>query len=339
MSKKGVIKNLIVICFALILSGSFSFVFLSAHEMDKKTDKEDVKSASVKSISGDHQDKKEASEDIKPPEGEQWYEPGDEEIYTLKLNIEKPKEGITGGRLVYCGVYIEPPYKVELRGTSIFVNGININSIPKELLAKIEQRKRLKKKQDYPPLDKDELIKDKYQDEVLEAIKKKQFEIFNKYDKDYENNAEKVDKEFKEYLLSNPKIIIRKYYDFRNVYIEFRLNNELFGYYALRFEGLSPKQFQERQAFWAEQVQRSYNDCINSLSNSIVLSDHGSASYFANDSLLKKICNILEQPDSRENKITKLYDQLKILSIHPAKLYYYNFDPVKFGCVEYFNEK
>lgn len=340
MERKGSLNTkLIVFCCAALLFGLTSFVLLFAQEKDNEAKKKNVKSEAAKNISENNQDKKEAAETIEPPTGEQWYETGDEEIFTLKLNIERPKKGITGGRLVYCGVYIEPPYKVELRGTLIYVNGININSIPKDLNVKIEQRNELKKKQDYPPLDEDTIIKYKYQDEVLDEIKKKRLEIFNKYDQDYENNAENADKEFKEYLQSNPKISVIKYYDFRNVFIKFRLNNELFNLYALTFPGLSPKQLQERQAYWEEQIKRDYNNCINSLSNSIVASDFGMVRYFRNADHLDKICGILQEPISKENKISKIYDSLKYGNIEPAKLYYYNFDPVKFGCKESFNEK
>ncbi|MBN2135599.1 MAG: hypothetical protein JW737_07715, partial [Acidobacteria bacterium] len=66
-------------------------------------------------------------EDIQPPGDENWYETGDEDVYKFEINPITPKEGITGGILIYYGHFIKPPYKIENRGLEIYVNNLCVH--------------------------------------------------------------------------------------------------------------------------------------------------------------------------------------------------------------------
>ncbi|MBN2134710.1 MAG: hypothetical protein JW737_03180, partial [Acidobacteria bacterium] len=54
----------------------------------------------------------EKDEQLQP--GENWYLPGDEEVYKVKINPIIPAEGINTGALLYYGHLVKPPYKVEM---------------------------------------------------------------------------------------------------------------------------------------------------------------------------------------------------------------------------------
>lgn len=342
MKEKGkFLKKLDAFCSTFLVIGLISTVCLKAQDQEKETkNKTDIKSESAKNTSGKQQDEKEAKEDIKPPNGEQWYEPGDEEIYTLKLNLQRPKEGITGGKLIYFGVYIEPPYKVEVKDHSIFVNGINISTSPEGLMDKIYKRNQAKKADYIPKLSSEDKKEWEFSDNLSKILRLKQQEIFKKHDSDYEANTEAMDKEFKEYLQSNPVIVIVDYCDFRNVFVRYRLpNGELSGVHLISCYCLSVKQREAQYLMWENQFKEDYNSLIKALSNSIVICEIGGKFYDHNKSRLVDICNILSKPISREYKISKMYSLLKQLSITNAKLYYYNFDPVKVGCKELNDEK
>jgi hypothetical protein len=341
MKEKGkLVKKFGVFCFLFLVIGFISAVCLQAQNQEKETKKKsEIKSEQTKNNNEIQQSEKEDIEDIKPPNGEQWYEPGDEEIYTLKLNIQKPKEGIAGGKLIYYGVYIEPPYKVEVKDHSIFVNGINISTSPEGLLDRIHQRDQAMKVDYIPKLSPEEKKEYEYSDNLSKILRSKQREIFNKHDSDYEANTEAMDNEFKEYLHSDPVIVIVDYCDFRNVFVRYRLpSGELSGVYLISCYCRSAKQKEAQALMWEKIFKKDYKSLIEALNSSIYICDIGGSGYGL-ESKISGICNILQQKIPRDQKIAKIYLLLNESIIDNAKLYYYNFDTVKFGCVELSNEK
>lgn len=325
MRGKGkLIKRFAIFCFAFLFLSFIFSVCLQAQDQknniteDKKqqTEQNQDKTSSIEA-------KKETEEDVpSPDEYEDWVEPDDEQIYKFEIDQITPKEGLTGGFLIYFGHLIVPPYKIEIRNPndwSVYINNIPFDTPPKEFTDKFSKRyhERTKPK----PLTEEEKTSSEEFKTLFREIKRKMTEIRLK-----NSSMEKADEEIREYLAKHPKIVDFKYENYHNWAFKPRIKGYENSFTYVSGSGLPP--ISKEEAF-KEHVDRlntdkeSYEYKIN---NSKIFFIHNGGSSYLTAAKLKELCFIKNSSLPIKEQLIHMYKVYDFIFLSSAKLIYYNFD-------------
>jgi hypothetical protein len=324
MREKGRLLKVFAICFFVFLFMFFiSTVCLQALGQEKKTkEKTGIKSEQAKSNPTTQQTSKESEEDIKPPEEEGWIEPGDKELYTLKLNCITPNTGITGGVLIYFGIYVKPPYELKIVADTLLINNLPyygpIDFRKKgyeRWMARINAIKLSDEQEEYIS----RLGK------VIAEIKRKHDELIEKYKDDYEIKIKEVMNDLDLFLKNYDQI--DSYRISPGILVEFKIKKDLhknMNHLVLR-KTLRTIRDPETDPPACESDKR-YLESL--LAHSFVEKYQVEMRVSPNNELYLKAAFILQSNMTDIEKIKKLYVLLG--NIYKAKLVFYNFNYTEF---------
>ncbi|MBD3228143.1 MAG: hypothetical protein GF329_08135 [Candidatus Lokiarchaeota archaeon] len=308
--------------FAFVVLVGFSIIFISAV------------------LAQDVEKEKKSNDEIKPPEGEKWYEEGDEKKYTFDFHPVTPKEGVTGGILIYYGMFVKPPYKVDVYafelGVHTYVNGLSIYPIPDIIKKRFpEEHKEIKiELTEEQELRGDKLnklvksIKDKLQLVVNHhrSILKREINLLKKKGIYSDKKRKELEREF----LRNAKEDFKKTFDSDKRVIKYEIRSIYSFNYSIVFcdeeidiptigvwdDRTKEQKLQDYKEWTLEVWKKSLDSGVEYIPISGgTISGPNKCDYFV---------RILKSDLSREEKIKMLYKIL--LDLKRAKAIYYNFD-------------
>ena len=218
-------KNTLMSCLFCLLFILISIIIFPFQKTDNKSNiSNSKKKVESKDIINNRQDYGKEKDDIEPPEEEDWIESGDKELYTLKMNCITPKTGITGGTLIYFGIYVKPPYELRIVDNTLLINNLPFYG-PLEFRKKLSERWMAKIKEKTILSDKEKEYFSRLH-KVVEEIKNKHDLLIAKFKDDYDTKTTEIIKDLDNFLKNHPEIDYYKIYP--GIYIEFKIKNRLF---------------------------------------------------------------------------------------------------------------
>jgi len=302
-------------------------------------------------LAQDVEKEKKQAEEIKPPIDEKWYEEGDEEVYKFEINPITPKEGITGGILIYYGHFVKPPYKVELVPCNskcyekdlkyrLLINNLPIIPGPRDFLIRLNKAS-LKKAEEKHKMTKEEIEalkeRDKISENVRRDVKRYWDKLIKKYDANTEEGKKKIKEEIEKYIANHPKIEGYKIFNFREFeffvpetkvdifsgWIKITISPFMFlpeekkrEIIRRREEYFDSLYFQQKED-WEYDLGRNYTIAYSEIRVSTTLNS------------IKKISSIISSNNDYEYKVKKAYKITEDILL--SKLLVYNFDPRSFN--------
>lgn len=278
-----------------------------------------VKQGESKNIIYNKQDNRKEIDDIEPPEEEDWIEPGDKELYTLKLNCITPKTGITGGTLIYFGIYVKPPYELKIVDNTLLTNNLPFYG-PLEFRKKLSERWMAKIKEKTILSDKEKEYFSRLH-KVVEEIKNKHDLLIAKFKDDYDTKTTEIIKDLDNFLKNHPEIDYYKIYP--GIYIEFKIKNRLFeSLYSVELRKTLRTIRDPETDPPANENDKNHLESL--LKDSFVEKYPAELNPFSSVEIYLQAANLINSSLSDIEKIKKLYILLEDLD--KAKLVFYNFN-------------
>lgn len=297
---KGIhVKKFIIYCLFLVLAAASASIRIQAQENNKDSD-----------------------ENIKPPDGEEWIELGDKELYKLKLNCITPKTGITGGVFIYFGIYIKPPYELKIVNDTLLINNLPYYG-PLDFRKKGYERWMARINAIKLSDEQEEYIS--RLEKVIADIENKYDSIIAKYKNDYDEKLGDVMNELDSFLKNHTQV--DSYKISPGILVEFKIKNSLDrNMYHLLLRKTLRTIRDPRIDPPARESDKRYLESL--LKDTFVEKYQAELNPFSSIDIYLKAAKVIQSNLSDIEKIKKLYVLLNDLD--KAKLVFYNFNYEEF---------